>query len=249
MATEIIYTMTNSLKAYGDLIVRPRISYPDPEEERFDNDILKALKNAQLRIEQLERVIATKRTYEEQWDDLRVPASSVKILGSANIPYWDTFIGVTQILRFDASDQVFFNLQLPHGWKEGTAIKPHVHWSSESTDTGTDEVEWNLEYVIANVNGIFPSSSTTITGNKRLVWPVTHRTNSHEITPLPTIEMDDKLISCMMVARLYRGVDNYDHAPGLLEVDFHHLMDGNGSNNEFEKVDMIGPDEGVGKDW
>lgn len=237
-----------TLQQYGNLIVRPR-NTDDVEQIRIDNEIANALANAELRIKQLERLIETKRDYKVQWDDLRVPASSVKVTGSLNVPTWGSWLGDLQVLWFDEGDQIFFVAQLPHAWKEGSAIHPHIHWTPEANGSALDTAVWNLEYTIANINGTFPTP-VTITGDKHLGYPDNLVINTHLMTELPVIEMEDKKLSNMLVCRLEResSEESVDLA-GLLEVDFHIQLDENGSDDEYEKVDLIGPDEGTGKAW
>ena len=57
--------------------------------------------------------------------------------------------------QFDnnTEEELFFAAQIPHAWKEGSNIYPHVHWYPTNTDTGN--VIWGLEYTWANVNGTF----------------------------------------------------------------------------------------------
>ena len=67
--------------------------------------------------------------------------------------------------------------------------------------------------------------------------------------------MKNKKISCVLSGRLFRDAtgagltDNYASDAGLLELDFHHLRDENGSDHEYHKNKFNGPDEGIGKKW
>ena len=59
--------------------------------------------------------------------------------------YTYTFEGV----ETDNEEEVFFSVQLPHNWKEGSAIYPHVHWSPQTTGK-SGSVVWGLEYSWVN---------------------------------------------------------------------------------------------------
>ncbi len=48
-----------------------------------------------------------------------------------------------------------FTVQLPHNWKEGTTIFPHLHWMPKAT-ASSGNVEWNFDYTWANYNSTTP---------------------------------------------------------------------------------------------
>ena len=103
------------------------------------------------------------------WEDLRVPVTSVKVQGASNTPDWGAFLTGLQLLWFDNStmEQVFFVVQMPHSWKEGSDICPHIHWvPSINGAQEAHTVKWGVEYSWANEGATFPSTSTG-TGNMR----------------------------------------------------------------------------------
>ncbi len=63
----------------------------------------------------------------------------------------------------DNEEEVFFSVQLPHNWKEGSAIYPHVHWSPQTTGHN-GSVVWGLEYSWVNYDAASPLTfpNTTI---------------------------------------------------------------------------------------
>jgi hypothetical protein len=165
------------------------------------------------------------------WEDLRVPASSIKP-GSAS-PTWATFKDGTNTWHFSkvSDNEVEFSAQLPHAYKEGTDIYPHVHWSPTDTDTGN--VVWKLEYTWANFEGTFPSTTTI-----SVTDAADGTSHKHQIAILPTITGTSKTVSSMIICRLYRDVsapDDYDNSAALLEFDFHFERDSAGSDEEYVK--------------
>jgi 3D (Asp-Asp-Asp) domain-containing protein len=56
--------------------------------------------------------------------------------------------------------EVFAYFHIDHDYAMGTALYPHVHWSSNSTETGT--VRWGFEYTLAkgHQQTVFPTSTT-----------------------------------------------------------------------------------------
>ena len=93
------------------------------------------------------------------WDDMRV--SLLRGTTGVNLPTLSTFRNGVQAYSFSATvlNELFFDVQLPHGFVPGTPIEPHLHWSpGNSTNTGV--ARWGLEYTWQNINGAFPASST-----------------------------------------------------------------------------------------
>jgi len=182
----------------------------------------------------------TDKTIELQetvWDDLRIPGLSVTANPSAS-PTLGAFLGAgsLQVWRFTGTgvltEEVFFTIQLPHKYKEGTDIIPHVHWTP--TDANAGDVVWQLEYTWQNINGTF-GASTTIT--------VTDSTNTtaweHLVASFSAITGTNMDISSILVCRLFRdpahGSDTYTSDAAFLEIDFHFEIDTIGSRQPFVK--------------
>jgi hypothetical protein len=163
------------------------------------------------------------------WDDLRVPGLQVKIGASA--PDLTAFLGAGNLLiyRFDGNattEQVYFTIQLPHSYKEGSDITPHVHWSPINANAGN--VKWQLEYSWANIDATFPAV-TTITATDAAsgtAW-------DHQTIDFSAITGTGKTISSMLVCRLFRdptdAADTYASDAALLEIDFHFEINTIGS--------------------
>ena len=176
----------------------------------------------------------------DRWDDLRVSLDK-----GSNAAYFDYFNGSSgpQIWYFrnnEGVEAMSFTVQLPHGWKEGTTIYPHIHWMPKSTRSGN--VEWNLEYAWANYNAVTPELFPAITtATVTASGPFTAK--SHVITPLTSsnagIDGTGKKISSILICRIWRNSSNasdtYNDDAGVMFLDFHILMDGNGSHLPFTK--------------
>lgn len=74
-------------------------------------------------------------------------------------PTWKTFKG-GQALSFSATaaQTIYFRVQLPKKWAEGTDITPKIHAVHESSETGT--VIWDLTISWANEGLVFPTETT-----------------------------------------------------------------------------------------
>jgi len=179
-----------------------------------------------------------------RYDDLKVPVSSTT-KGETKIPGWgilrdngSSSQGVF-IQWFDAGneEELYFTAQMPHQWKEGTEIYPHVHWTA-ATNVGTNKVVWGLEYTWANV-GVVLGNTTIITGSDPIATYAPVDAYEHAITSLGTITGTGKTLSSMLICRIFRkaadGTDNYAADAGLLEIDFHFQIDSDGSRQEYIK--------------
>jgi hypothetical protein len=188
------------------------------------------------------------------WDDIRVPASSVQG-GAIGGPTFEKFIdngagsqGVyANMFDPDTPQEVFFHVQMPHRYREGTPIYPHVHWSPTTDNPGT--VKWWIEYTWTNANGVFPNTEidtavgTLVSGSQYLHVITGFDAISYEpVGGGPDIYCNDKRISSMLMCRLLRqadvppGDDDYPDKVALLEIDFHFQIDAPGSIEEYRKV-------------
>jgi len=171
------------------------------------------------------------------FDDSQVPPTSARV--GVVAPTTETgFRGDSdfQALNFvnTQADEIQFQLQLPHTWKEGDGIFPHVHFSPWTTGTGN--VQFILEYYISNINGQFPDTPETYTMTKNIAsnnqWYHLIASNS------TALSMTGKTASCILYCRLYRDntVDgNLAGRVTLLGFDYHYIKDSLGSRTEYSK--------------
>jgi hypothetical protein len=165
------------------------------------------------------------------WDDLQVSASTTSRLGTTD-PDWVALSAGVYALAFDGAgirnEEVMFQAQMPHTWREGSTIYPHVHWAPSTNDAGN--VRWCLEIAIANKNETLTAAAADCVDMTSSGVAFRHQWDN--LTP---ITMSGKTISAMLVGRLYRNGssanDTYDGKDAfLLEVDFHYELDRPGSN-------------------
>ncbi|HCU06983.1 MAG TPA: hypothetical protein DIC42_05340 [Holosporales bacterium] len=179
-----------------------------------------------------------------RYDDLKVPVSSTT-KGGSKAPEMSKLKDDGSLSQgvfiewFDAAqeEELYFTVQMPHQWKEGTEIYPHLHWTA-ATNVGTDKVVWGLEYSWTNVGSLF-GNTTTITGGDPIDAVGAVSAYEHAITSLGAIIATGKTLSSMLVCRIFRkaadGADNYAADAGLLEIDFHFQIDSDGSRLEYIK--------------
>ncbi len=183
------------------------------------------------------------------WTDLVVNPSTARNSGGF-VPLWAVFVAPNVYTWFfeDAKTQeVDFSVQMPHNYKEGSKIYPHIHWSSTSAP-GSQRVRWVMDYQWVNLMDNFAA-----TGNTSVYGTVLAVNNSTSlaafqsvITPINTGGVDNagivgtgKKISSILLCHLYRdgnnASDTYSGSAALLSIDFHYEIDSFGSNNEYTK--------------
>jgi len=176
------------------------------------------------------------------WDDLRIVPGAFTFSGSGDPVLRDWTLGGTafKVYKFEKDDMVFASCQMPHDYKEGTDLKPHIHWTP--CDRGNEEsgalVGWKVDYSIADIGEAFGNAVTldfsdACTGTDHL----------HEITDSLTITGTGFKISHILMLKIYRtdtGADDTwagttTQAPALLEFDIHYEKSTAGSSTELTK--------------
>lgn len=167
---------------------------------------------------------------ETVWDDLRTPVSALR-LPAANPPTVTSYKS-GQVLAFSsASDNfVYFLMQLPHKYKEGTDILMHIHWTLPTAGSGggAENVKWDLTYSWANITAAFPvASSGTVTVDVQ-----NDVVDDHMIDTVATLTGTSKNLSSMLICSLKRDTsvaNDYADDAYLLEIDAHFEIDTIGS--------------------
>jgi hypothetical protein len=173
------------------------------------------------------------------WDDLRVPITTTRLGGSKDPTFskvFDDGAGSQGVFTYTFSQsqeqEAYFTVQLPHTYKEGTDLHPHIHWFPTNTNAGS--VVWGLEYTIASISATI--GNTTIIN---CVDPADGTANKHQICNFPTINGSGLGISDHIICRLFRDAsaitDDYTTEAGVLEFDFHHEVNTLGSREEYVK--------------
>lgn len=169
------------------------------------------------------------------WDDLRSPATAINPPGQAADPDVDANSG---LLLFDAggTELVYVINQMPHGWIEGTTLKPHVHWMKTTSAAGN--VLWRMRYRWANVRGILTDWSDPVS-EATVATADNDTANEHMITSFGDIDIPEGRLSMMMIFEIARiggdALDTYAADAALLEFDVHYKKNAPGSVQEFIK--------------
>jgi len=169
--------------------------------------------------------------YIGQWDDLRFPAANLKP-GSAGVPTWDNTNGLQE---FSIGDYLFCQVQLPHAWKIGSTLKPHVHWCKITS--GPNLVRWQLDYKWVKTGQVMDAAFTTIADETPDVSDG-DTAYQHALTALPDITTTGVDISDILVCKISRVATagaSYGTRAVLFEFDIHIQTDSQGSIAEYEK--------------
>ena len=166
------------------------------------------------------------------WEDIRIADGQIR--AGATAPSLATFVGGglrTYQFLASAVNEVEFTIQMPHSWKIGSTISPHIHWAPTSTDT--NRVVWGFEYSWANIGSTFPSSTTVYTTNYAggTAW-------KHTLSDFPDITNTNSFSSAI-VCRLFRlgtaTEDDYPDPAAFVEFDIHYEIDSLGTDQEYVK--------------
>ena len=172
------------------------------------------------------------------WDDLRIDVTA-GTKGNLNPPDLATFRDGLVLTAFadNATEQVYFDVQMPHSWNK-TAIRPHIHWSPGNS-TGTGSVVWGLEYSWANPvaepGNVFPASTTL-----SVTQAADGVAYKHQIAQWSEIDATGKRESSVLVCRFFRDggnvADTFTGDAFAVSLDFHYQSQGFGSTDEFPEA-------------
>ena len=166
------------------------------------------------------------------WQDLRVASSSIKA-STTTPPDWGTFIGNINAWLFAGTgvnaEEVFFELQLPHGINTAEPLQPHVH-VAPMTSGGTGNIKFFMEYTLSDAGDAFPAA-TTVSGSLAVGAQYEHMIIGLD----PGIDISGVGDSAIIMGRVYRDPadagDTYGNDVALLSIDFHHVIESFGSDD------------------
>jgi len=187
--------------------------------------------------------IATQANHREQhatflsWDDLQCPPEAFNPAGTPSPPTIDnTTVPGTWLFSGTTENNLAVIKQMPHRWKQGGTLKPHVHW--EKTTTGSGEVMWQWCYSIANVGAVFPAYSAYFDGTNAV--PHSNTVRKHALDTFPDVDMTGKRESCMICIQFRRlpshASDTYAADARFLEFDIHYQSDKDGTEDEYPQI-------------
>jgi hypothetical protein len=167
---------------------------------------------------------------EEGWNDINFEALSLGKGASAPEQVSILFSGNLQGLAFDGvnlAEQLYGGGEVLHGYKEGTAIYPHVHWMP-TVNSSRGDITWFLEYSWANINSTYTAPVTL-----NVTQSVSSDAWYSMCADFPAIDGVGYEIGSHLIFRLYRDptveTDTYEHDAVLLSVGVHYQVNSLGS--------------------
>jgi hypothetical protein len=215
-------------------VAKPGRYFPGAIPEQYNGSaLLRELYNVKHSIDRLY----------EGWEDMRFPASGSNLDTASSRYSYDfvncgiTFNGGATPARY-ANEPLCHVVQFPHGWREGSIVKPHVHWIQTTAATPN----WLLRWRAYNNGDTVPAFTNAAMTSSVWTWSSGSLLN---ISRFPDIDMDGFNISCVLDMILYRDYANASGlfagaesgAPNVLfkEFDLHYQIEATGSSKEFVK--------------
>jgi hypothetical protein len=165
------------------------------------------------------------------WQDLIVPLTTSR-RGSNNLPDFDeTNVGYL-FPKNDTTEILYIINQLPHTWKIGSTIYPHVHWSQGNSSNVTYNMSYRWVDLAANTTAGF----TTYAMGTTVAAYVTGSTMHQLSTNLAGISGSSITnLSSILVLKLFRNDNAYPGDALTYQFDIHYEIDSLGSNQELVK--------------
>lgn len=164
-----------------------------------------------------------------RWTDLTFPFTQTKV-GSNLKPDFDfTNVGLL-FPQNDVTEIAYITCQMPHSWKEGSDINPHIHCVQKANQQAT----FIMEYKWYNVGDLEPSTWSTHTLNKYSATYVSGSL-SQIIEGQTMIAGTGKKVSSILKIKLYRNDNVYTGDFFADQFDIHYQQDSFGSVLEYVK--------------
>jgi hypothetical protein len=177
------------------------------------------------------------------WDDLRIEPviKAVGINDPTFTKWFDNGSGSRGVYVYNFSDEItanqkelFFTIELPHGWKEGTTIYPHIHWIPNSNGTSQRPV-FGFEYTWSEKGSVFGNTAIiytdTLSPNDANLVQYKHYVSRVAAGITPSSSQNE--FSSILIGRLFRfsgdASDTFTGICGVLHIDFHYESDTLGS--------------------
>jgi len=164
------------------------------------------------------------------WEDLRFPATAINPVGAPSPMGFDTtYIGFTAAAGQTQTIAVI--AQMPHSWKLGSTIYPHVHWMPTSTNSGS--VLWNIQYKWTDLNQVESASFISLNVSQNASGSAyTHQLVGWAVSGSSIYGLSSLLT--ILVSRI-GGSDSYTGDALLKEFDIHYQIDSVGSREPMSK--------------
>ena len=165
------------------------------------------------------------------WTDLLTPLTQAK-QGANNKPDFDYTNFGYAFDKNDATEILYLVVQLPHSYKEGTDIYPHLHWKRAAEALPT----WTMKWRWYNNGDTVPALSAAVEVATVATGDYSEGNTVGAITVFPTLSGTGKKISSIVEIQLYRKANSTPDADVVAtQFDLHYYADSLGSAEEYIK--------------
>jgi hypothetical protein len=163
------------------------------------------------------------------FNDLVVPLTSSKIGANAKPDFDETNVGFL-FPQNDATEILYLVVQMPHMWKVGSTIYPHVHYKR----TAAGKPTFQITYSWFNIGDTAIAPGTTLDLATEVI---TYSSGSiHQINASASgISGSGKTISSLLLIKLFRNDNTVTGDVLAYQFDIHYEIDTMGSRTEFTK--------------
>lgn len=167
------------------------------------------------------------------WNDIVLPPDTIQ--GGNLRPDRVTLVGNIDAYGFDgvnAIEEMSGSFELLHDYKEGTDLRPHIHWCPSDANSG--DVKWQMEICIVTINGTYTNVFTL-----SALDPSEGVDRQHQAKEFEVINGSALTIGAVAHFRIFRDPtdieDTYGSDAILLSLGVHYEIDGDGSRQTFTK--------------
>lgn len=167
-----------------------------------------------------------------------VPPTGVSIGSGANAPSFSAYNGNMRAYEFVGSaltKEISMVFQMPHSYKEGSSVEPHLHLYIPNDATG-GVIRFGCEYTWVNLDGAEPATTTIYA---TLTVAAGAGAQGNKLFDFATITGTGKTISSLLACRFFRdptnAADTFGSSVWLKSADCHVEMDSLGSQTETVK--------------
>lgn len=174
------------------------------------------------------------------WEDVRVRASEIRLDGGAAPTPTAYRSGYVLAFISGADNTIYFDVELPRSYLEGSDIKFHIHWTIpvSGAGAGAENVKWDLTYSASSPNLIYPESWPAASTGTATVDVQNSLVNEHLVDTIVTITGAGFTASEVLICSLTRDTtvaNNYANSAYLVMADFNCQKDTMGSRQEWAK--------------
>jgi phage minor structural protein len=169
--------------------------------------------------------------FDPRYDDIVFEMTPTRINPNTSKPDYD-YTNIGFLFPQNVTTEIInITVQLPHKWKEGTTIYPHVH----VRQAANQQAVFKLDYIWYNAGDTIPTTWATYTMNEYAVTPYVSGTIANIVKGADGIDGTGKEISSILKLKLYRDDNVYTGDMLVDQFDIHIEVDSLGSQEEYTK--------------